>query len=151
LYKDWWAEALAVYGIDLVAVPVAGSSETSQAADVLCQKDIQAIGQIMDNTTRPGFIHLARKAEDHGIPVFGFDSTQVKSGAVIALSRDFFDSGVEAGAKAIRVLHGERPADIPFSTTQTERLIINESQARSFHLHISPDLLKKATRWEKGK
>ena len=148
LYKDWWAEALAPYGIDLVAVPVAGSSETSQAADVLCQKDIQAIGQIMDNTTRPGFIHLARKADDHGLPVFGFDSSQVKAGAVIALARDFFDSGVEASAKALRVLHGERPADIPFSNTRTEKLILNKSLARSFHLHLSPELVHKATLWK---
>ena len=149
LYKDWWAEALAPYNIELVAVPVAGSSETAQAADVLCQKDIQVIGQIMDNTTRPGFVHLARKADDHGLPVFGFDSSQVKAGGVIALSRDFFDSGVEAGAKAIRVLRGERPADIPFSNTRTEKLILNESLARSYKLRLSPDLLKKAIIWEK--
>lgn len=145
LYKDWLKEALKREGIELVAVPVTASSEVAQCAIELCGKDIQAVVQIVDNLTRPGFALIAHKAYERNLPVYVFDSDQMKEGGVLALARDYYDAGLEAAAKAVRVLQGENPRNIPFSNTQTEKRIINLELARHFNLKISEDMMRTAT------
>ncbi len=141
LYKDWFKEALEDYGIELIAIPVNSSSEVAQAAIELCRQDIQLVAQIVDNLIRPAFALIARKATDHNLPVFVFDSDQMSDGGTICLARDYYDAGLEAAEKAIRVLHGENPADIPFSNTQSEKFIYNPQLTEKYKL-IMPEALK---------
>lgn len=144
LYKDWFAAALAVYHIELVAIAVNSSSEVSQAAIELCAQDIQLVGQIVDNNTRPAFALIARKAADNGLPVFVFDSDQMPDGGTLCLARDYYDAGLEAAEKAVRVLRGESPGKIPFSNTKSEKLIYNPVLAEKYKLVISPELKEKS-------
>lgn len=144
LYKDWLAEALRAKGIELVAVPVMSTTETAEGTAVLLQKNIQAVCQISDNTTRPGFAQIAHKAAEQGIPVFCFDSGGMAEGASMAVARDFFSAGVESAEVAMRVLNGTRPADIPFTNTRSEKITINLEKARHFRLVVPKDLLEKA-------
>jgi ABC-type uncharacterized transport system substrate-binding protein len=145
LYKGWFEEALKKEGFDLVTVPVTSSADIAQAATELCGKDIQVLCQIVDNLTRPGFALIARKAAENNLPVFVFDSDQMKDGGVVCLSRDYYDAGLEAAAKAVRVMEGEHPSQIPFSNTQSEKLLINQDLAGQYHLNIPEHILKKAT------
>lgn len=151
VYLEFLKKALAPYNIEVVAVPVTSGSEIPLAADTLCNKDIQAVCQILDNTTRPGFLQLARKASDTNLPLFVFQSSQMKGGAVFSISRDFFHAGLEAAAKAVQVLNGSSPASIPISNTQTEELFLNEKEARRYNLAIPPELLKKAKLYKEEK
>lgn len=144
LYKDWLKEALAREGISLMAVPVVAGADIPQAALTLCVSGIQAVCQVVDNLTRPGFPLIARKAAEAHLPVYVFDSSQMKEGGVICLARDYFDAGVEAAGKAVAVLGGKSPGDIPFSNTSSEKLIINRELAKRHHLRLPEDLLKKA-------
>ena len=144
LYKDWFAKALKDYGIRLEAVPVTSSPETSQASDILCRKQIQAVAQIVDNTTRPGFAQIARRARNNGLPVYVFDSSQMKDGGVICLARDYYDAGLEGAEKALRVLSGENPGTIPFNNTQSEKVLLNADLAEQYKLTITPELKEKA-------
>ena len=144
LYKDWFKEALEKEGMKLVAVPVTSSADVAQSAIELCSKNIQVVAQVVDNLTRPGFPLIANKAEENNLPVFVFDSTQMKDGGVICLARDYYDAGLEAAQKAVRVLRGENPKDIPFNNTQSEKLILNLELAKRYKLQISDELMKKA-------
>lgn len=125
LYMQWFRDALKKYDIELVTVPVTSSAEVSQAASELCRKDIQIVCQVVDNLTRPGFALIARKAQESGLPVFVFDSDQMADGGAVCLSRDYYDAGLEAAEKAVRVLRGESPANIPFSNTKSLKRIYN--------------------------
>jgi ABC-type uncharacterized transport system substrate-binding protein len=145
LYRDLFADVLAKEGIELVAVPVNSSADVAQSALELCGKDIDAVAQVADNLTRPGGALIARKAEESDLPFFVFDSTQMKNGGVICLARDYYDAGLEAAEKAVRVLRGEEPKDIPFDNTQTEKLLVNPELAKRYGLRISDELMKKAT------
>jgi ABC-type uncharacterized transport system substrate-binding protein len=145
LYKDWFKEALEKEGMDLVAVPVSSSADVAQSAIELCSKDIHVVAQVVDNLTRPGFALIAHKAEENNLPVFVFDSTQMKDGGVICLARDYYDAGLEAAEKAVRILRGENPKNIPFNNTQSEKLILNPELAKRYKLRISDELMKKAT------
>lgn len=144
LYKNWFAEALKVYDIELETVPVTSSSETSQACDILLRKNIQAVAQIVDNTTCPGFAQIARRARGNDLPVYVFNSSQMKDGGVICLSRDYYDAGLEGAEKALRVLNGENPGTIPFNNTKSEKFLLNADLAAKYKLIISPKLKAEA-------
>jgi ABC-type uncharacterized transport system substrate-binding protein len=143
-YKDQFAAALSAEGIELITVPVTTSADVPQAAAELCRKDIQVLAQVVDNLTRPGFALISRKAAEQNIPVFVFDSDQMKDGAVMCMARDYYDAGLEAAQKAIRVLNGENPAAIPFSNTKSEKLMIHPQLAAKYRLQLSPELRGKA-------
>lgn len=151
LYKDWYKEALAKQGIELVAVPVTSSADVAQSAAELCTQDIQAVSQIVDNLTRPGFPLIARKAAEASLPVYVFESAQMIENCVICLARDYYDAGVEAAGKAIRVLNGENPASIPFSNTQSEKLLINYELAKKYNLTLPEHLKGRATAYTPAK
>ncbi len=144
LYKNWFAEELQKEGIELIAIPVTTSADVPQATAELCSKDIQLVGQIVDNLTRPGFALIARKAAEKQLPVFVFDSDQMADGGTLCLARDYYDAGIEAAQKAVRVLGGENPGNIPFNNTQSEKLIINHMLANRYMLRISKELMLKS-------
>ena len=147
LYKDWFQEALEKEGMELVAVPVSSSADVAQCAIALCGQDIDVLAQVVDNLTRPGFSLISRRAAENNLPVFVFDSAQMKEGGAICLARDYYDAGLEGAEKAVLVLRGENPEDIPFSNTRSEKLIINPELARKYNLRISEALKAEATIW----
>jgi len=144
LYRGWFAEALKKEGIELVAVPVNTSAETSEGMIALLRSPIQVVGQIADNATRPGFSQITRRARDVKLPVFCFDTAEMADGATLALARDYYESGVEAAAVALRVLRGTPPKDIPFSNTRTETLAINPVLLRQYDIVLSRENAAKA-------
>ncbi|MGM0416859.1 MAG: ABC transporter substrate-binding protein, partial [Thermodesulfobacteriota bacterium] len=144
LYKDWFEEALQEQGLELTAVPVSTSADVAQAAAQLCSRDIDVVAQVVDNLTRPGFALIARKAQEKGVPAYVFDTDQMKDGGTLCLARDYFDAGIEAAHKAVRVLKGENPAHIPFHNTRSEKLIINRALAQKYNLRLSEQLLNQA-------
>lgn len=144
LYRDYLAEALKRDGIELVSVAVARSSETAEATVALCREPIDAVCQVAENTTRPGFGLIVRKATESGLPVFCFETNHIKLGATLALARDYYDSSVEAGEVAVRVLRGEKPSSIPFTNARSETLTINPAAAAKVGLVIPPTVLQRA-------
>ena len=148
LYKDWFKEALTKEGIELVAVPVTSSADVAQSAIELCGTDIGLVAQIVDNLTRPGFALIARKAAEQNLPVYVFDSDQMKDGGILCLARDYYNAGLEAAEKAVRILRGENPENIQFNNTQSEKLILNLELAEKYNLIVSDELRKKATTYK---
>jgi ABC-type uncharacterized transport system substrate-binding protein len=144
LYRGWFAEALKKEGLELVAVPVNTSADTSEGMIALLRSPIQVVGQIADNATRPGFSQITRRARDVKLPVFCFDTSEMPDGAALALARDYYEAGVEAAAVALRVLRGTPPKDIPFSNTSTETLAINPDLMRQYGIVLSPENAAKA-------
>lgn len=144
LYKDWFEQALVAEGLELEAVPVSSSADVAQAAMQLCSRNIDVVAQVVDNLTRPGFALIARKAHENDLPVYIFDTDQMKDGAVLCLARDYYDAGLEAAQKVVRILNGENPADIPFENTRSEKLLINRSLAQKYNLRLTEQLLKQA-------
>ncbi|HQL20459.1 MAG TPA: ABC transporter substrate-binding protein [Opitutaceae bacterium] len=145
VYKQGFEQALKPLGLELVCVPVTATAETAESTAALCRENIDLVCQISDNTTRPAFGQIARKVSDAGLPIFAFDTNQVKAGAILALARDYYDAGLEAGELAVRILHGESPAGIPFANTRSEKLTVNPAAAAKVGLLLPESLLQRAT------
>lgn len=151
LYRQWFEEALKDEGLELVAVPVTSSAETAEASTVLLRSKIQAIAQIADNTTRPGYVQIVKRAHEAGLAFLCFDSAGMRDGAALALARDYHSTGVEAAEAAVRVLRGGSPKDIPFTNTRTEVLMIEPGLLAKYGIVLSPEWMKKAQIVTSGK
>lgn len=142
--KNMLAGYLNSAGIELVDVPVNSSAEVMDSAMSLCSRNIDAVCQCLDNLTAASFASIAKVAQKHRLPVFGFVSSQAKEGAIVVMARDYYDCGVEAGLLAARVMRGEDPASIPITNLTKSRLIVNLRQARKLGVEIPESVLRRA-------
>ncbi|UCD27344.1 MAG: hypothetical protein JSV03_09445, partial [Planctomycetota bacterium] len=128
----------------LVPVPANTAAEIADTALSLCTRDIDAICQISDNLTASAFSSIAIQAQKAKIPIFSFSSIQPLSGGTLAIARDYYDGGREAGLLAARVMRGESPAHIPFTNVKTTRLVVNLARARELGIAIPESIINRA-------
>jgi len=100
--------------------------------------------QLADNLTSGTFSSIARQAEKAQLPIFASVSSQAEQGAVLEVSRDYYDAGLETGELAVRIMRGENPADIPFSNVKMTRLWVNLGRARQLGLNIPDAIVRRA-------
>ncbi len=142
--KERLLRAAKAAGMEIVSVAVNSSAEMVDAALALTSRKVDAICHLPGNLVSAGFPSVVKAARQARIPIFGFQSRQARDGAVLALARDYFDSGREAGLVAARVMRGENPATIPFRVYDKNKLMVNVKAARDIELLLPPALIKKA-------
>ena len=106
---------------------------------------MDAICQITDNlndASFPGIVQAARRCQK---PLMAFVSGQaINGGAAVAVARDYEQVGRDMADLALRILHGESPATIPFRPVSRTRLVVNPENAARCGLTLPPALLKRA-------
>jgi len=117
------------YHLNLVAVPVNSVTEVTDATMMLCTKDLDAISQMPDNITIPGFSSMVKITRAHKIPLFCYISSQVRLGAVAAVAGDYVQQGREIADVAFQVIDGKSPSGIPFCRIKQIRTVINPREA----------------------
>jgi ABC-type uncharacterized transport system substrate-binding protein len=143
-YKDRLQEATVKAGFELITVPANTSSDVGDAALALVSRRPDAICQVPGNLTASAFPSIAQAAARARVPVFAFQTSQVRTGASLVVGRDYRDSGRQAAALAARVMRGERPASLPFQAVTRTRLIVNLEAARRVGLVIPRRIVDRA-------
>jgi putative ABC transport system substrate-binding protein len=131
--------------VQLIEVNISQSDETLPAAQFLVGK-VQTIYITYDHIALSTFEAIVKVCNQKKIPLFGGDLHCVTKGAMVAYGWDYFQIGHSAGKKAVRILKGEKPGDIPWELGEKLVLMINEKAARAQGAIIPPELLKKADR-----
>jgi len=137
-------EAAKKLGVELIEASISTSAETMQAAQSLAGKGVQAINITSDNTAVSAFEAIVKICNEKKIPLFAGDVDSVPRGAIAAYGLDYFLIGESAGKKAIQVLKGKKPGDIPWGPAEKFSLVISEKAAKTQGVTVPPDLLKKA-------
>ncbi len=148
LNRRWFEDALAREKLTLVAVPINSSAEAAEATGVMLRSGIQVVAQIMDNSARPAYAQIARRAREAGLAFLCFDSSGLRDGATLSYGRDYHASGIEAAEVAARVLRGTPPAEIPIALTRTVTLAVNPALVRAHGIVLPPDLERMAIPFE---
>jgi ABC-type uncharacterized transport system substrate-binding protein len=143
-YKEQLEVAAKKAGLKLETLGVSASGEVPDAALALCGRNIDVFCQISDNLTGGSFASIAQATRKSRIPLFGFATSQVRNGAFMALSTDFYDNGVASAHLAMRVLEGENPAHIPFEPVRKTRFALNLAEAAHCGVTIPDSLVKSA-------
>lgn len=136
-------EAAKKLGLELVEVTITNRSEVEKAALSLAGK-VKAIVISSDNTAISDFDTIVKICNDKKIALFAGDVDSVPKGATAAYGLDYFLVGYSAGKKAVLVLKGLKPGDIPWGPMEKFSLVINQSAAKNQGVTIPPDILKKA-------
>ncbi len=131
--------------VELIEVNVSQSDEILPAAQFLVGK-AQTIYITYDHVALSSFESIVRVCNERKIPLFGGDLKCVTKGAMAAYGWDYFQIGHSAGRKAVRILKGEKPGNIPWELGDKLVLLINEKAARAQGAIVPPELLKRAER-----
>ena len=131
--------------VELIEVTISQSDETLPAAQLLVGK-VQSIYITYDHIAVSSFEPIVKVCNQKKIPLFGGDLKSVTMGAMAAYGWDYFQIGQAAGRKAVRILKGENPGNIPWELGEKLVLMINEKAARAQGAIIPPELLKRADR-----
>src|SRR5262249_21467915 len=142
-YKDELVKAATRLGMEVETVPVSNTGEIPDAAMALCGRNLDAVCQISDNMTGSSFASIAQATQRARLPLLSFASGQVKNGAFMAVSRDYFDGGVLSGQIGARGLRGEAPAQIPCPMVDTIKHVFNPAPASASGIVIPPELLRR--------
>ena len=137
-------QAAKAVDMEIITVAVNSSTDMVDAALSLTSRKLDGICHLPGNLVSAGFASVLEASRKARVPIFSFQSRQVRDGAVVGLARDYYDSGREAGLVAARVMRGENPSSIPIRTYDKNKLMVNMKAARDIELVISPALIKKA-------
>jgi len=143
-YLDLAVENADRIGMEIVAVPIANSSEVLLSTQVLINEKVDAIYQISDNTINAAFEAVGKIAEENGIPLFGGQPYSTQLGACAAMGWDFYDMGYQAGEIAVRIKNGEDPSSIPFEYMEEVQLHLNLEAAQKQGVVFPRDVLMRA-------
>jgi putative ABC transport system substrate-binding protein len=145
IYVKEMRQAAKKLKVELIEVNISQSDETLPAARFLVGK-VQTIYITYDHIALSSFEPIVKVCNEKKIPLFGGDLKCVTLGAMAAYGWDYFQIGYAAGKKAVRILKGEKPGDIPWESGEKLVLLINEKAARAQGAIVPPELLKKADR-----
>lgn len=129
-------------GVELTAIKIKSIRELNGALDSLSRL-CDGLWTVPDPTlfnaqsTRYILLNSIRR----GLPVMGFSRYVVESGALFALDFDYKAVGFQAGEIVVRVLHGEKPANIPVSSVDLIWFHYNEKTAQHLNIQMPQDLV----------
>ena len=132
------------YGFEIVDTGINTSADIEIAATDLVSK-VDCLCNLTDNTVVNALQTVLDKANNAGIPVFGSEIEQVKSGCVASMGIDYFQLGVETGAMAAKILKGEATAqDTNFITASKAELYVNTAAAVKIGMKLDDSYVKDA-------
>ena len=132
------------YGLTVVVAMAASTADVLAAAQSLVGR-ADAIWVPADNTAVSAFESIVKVGEENGMPVFAADVATVERGAIGCYGLNYTVVGEESGKIAVRILQGEKPADIPVGMVPMDELYFNKGAAERMGVTIPQALLDKAT------
>ena len=136
-------EALEAEGLEAVETTISSSSEVKQAAESMVGRvDVLYIPK--DNTVVAALESVITVANDNDIPMFVGEGDSVKRGALASYGLDYHDLGYATGKKAVEILEGKKPADIPVGYPENLELVVNKKAAEEEGISLTEDMLKDA-------
>jgi putative ABC transport system substrate-binding protein len=138
-------------GIEVVASPAMKTGDVAAATQKLIGS-VDAIFINNDNTALGAFDVITTIADRTKLPVFVSDTDMItkEHGGLAALGCNQYVLGQQAAKAVIRILKGEKPANIPVEFAQTMETKINLGVAKKLGIIIPPEVVKRAKVVEEG-
>jgi putative ABC transport system substrate-binding protein len=132
-------------GIEIVARPVSSGKDVPATLRALLSQ-IDVLWLLPDSTvlTEDSLRFLLGSALDANVPVVGFSSELVRSGALVGLYVDYEEIGRQAGKLVERMLHGAARPSPPSVFPEQLRLALNLKTAKFLGITIPPEVVSRA-------
>ena len=132
------------HNIQIVEVAVSKTSEVGLATQKIVD-EVDAIFVPADNTVVSVIEQVVHIGYKHNKAVFTSDSQSVYRGSLATLGYSYYNIGQETGKVVLRILNGEKPANIPVQTPRERAIFLNMDSAQKLGIEFQPDLVRKAT------
>ena len=129
-------------GVEFIAVACTAPGDIAAGIQALKAKGAGGILQLPSVMIGSGFPAVIKTARQIGLALVS-PNTDYR-GVPLALGLSFYNNGYDAGLLMIRVIRGEKPADIPFQAASQRRMIVDLDAARQFGLTIPPAIIARA-------
>jgi putative ABC transport system substrate-binding protein len=133
-------------GLELVEVTASNSNEVLMATQSLVGR-VDVFYIVTDNVAVSAISSIVKVSLDEKIPIILADPTNVPDGALASFGIDYFTLGQKSAEKAVQVLEGKLPSEIPIGKMdQPEQLkfVINIDIAQQLELEIPEELIQEA-------
>lgn len=130
-------------GLSLVLATTSKTAETLMAATSLIGK-AQVIFIPNDNTVMTSISSVVAMGRANKMPIFTPDFDSVDQGVLAVRAASHTAMGYKAGQLVVKILKGEKAADIPVETSHTFELAINTTSAEAVGISISNEMKQSA-------
>lgn len=130
--------ALEKKGVTVVIKTVTSTNDVQQAMTSLAGQ-VDAIYLPTDNTVASTASTIGEILMEAKVPAMGSDAAVIDAG-LFTYGVDYHAIGVQAGELAVKILKGEKPADLPVEKPQTAAIEVNEEMAKA--LGIDAETIK---------
>lgn len=127
------------FGYEIVASGITNSNEIPQALSAI-QDKIDVLYIPTDNMVAAATPTITNILYAKNIPVFGSELGQVKGGAVATAGIDYYKLGYETGLKAVEVIEGKKPTEVPVTTSKETSVVINEDAVKKLNIKVPDDI-----------
>lgn len=134
-------------GLELVTAAVSAVERLPETLDTLAKRKIDALWSVADSTvfsSDRSVELLLRWSLEQKVPFMGLSPAFVKAGALLALSVDYKDVGMQCGEQAVQVLAGQRPAAVSITVPRKVTLYLNLNAAKAIGVTIPPQTMEGA-------
>lgn len=132
------------YDFEIADTGINTPADVELAATDLVTK-VDCLCNLTDNTVVNALQTVLDKANNAGIPVFGSEIEQVKSGCVASMGIDYYQLGIETGKLAAKILKGEATAEeTAFISASKAELYVNKAAAAKVNLTLDEEYIKDA-------
>ncbi|NYT64854.1 ABC transporter substrate-binding protein [Alcaligenaceae bacterium] len=138
-------ELLTQAGMTLVEASAARTVDVGAAARSLIGK-VDVIYTNTDNNVVSAYEALVKVGNDAKIPLIASDTDSVPRGAIAAMGVNYRNLGLQTGKVVISILKGEKPGDIPSTTSDKLELFVNLTAAEKQGVTLSDAFIKSATK-----
>ena len=136
--------AVKALGQKLLVVKAASDRELEAAFETLAQERADALAVNIDPFLFRAHDQIISLAARYGFPAIYPLRAFVDAGGLMSYSPNRLVSWHQAGLYAARILHGEKPADLPVQRANKVELVINLKTSKALGLNISASILARA-------
>ncbi|HEM4872693.1 TPA: ABC transporter substrate-binding protein, partial [Streptococcus suis] len=122
-------KALEAKGVKVEVTTVTTTNDVQQAITSLAGK-VDAIYLPTDNTVASTASTIGDILKEAKVPAMGSDAAVIDA-ALFTYGVDYHAIGVQAGELAVKILKGEKPADLAVEKPNTAAITVNEEMAKA--------------------
>ncbi|MFL6798833.1 MAG: ABC transporter substrate-binding protein [Xanthobacteraceae bacterium] len=134
----------AALGIKALQLAVQTPAEIDQAINAFAQEPGGGLIAPADATTLPHRDMILVLAARHRLPAVYPYRFFLTSGGLMSYGMDYADVFKRAAEYCVRILEGEKPADLPVQAPTKYQLVVNLKTAKALGLDVPPTLLARA-------
>ena len=131
--------------INVVETGITTVNEASQALSSLLDK-IDVLYTPTDNIIASSMPLITEKCFQKNIGVFGAEVAHVKGGAFLTKGVNYKQLGKESAKKAVEILNGKKPSEIPVTMQEKFEVSVNEDAVKKLNIKIPDDIMKEAVK-----